>query len=70
MAKTIKDSTPKQDGFRFPGEWESQAQCWIGWPFRTDVWPGGAKPAQKAIVEVVKAIAPYEAVTVCVPREH
>lgn len=70
MARTIKNSTPKQDGFRFPGEWERQEKCWIGWPFRTDVWPGGAKPAQRAIVEVIKAIAPHEEVVVCVPREH
>lgn len=70
MACTIKGSTPKQDGFYFPGEWELQAKCWVGWPFRTDVWPGGAKPAQKAMVDVIAAIAPFEEVNVCVPREH
>lgn len=70
MATTITGSTPKEDGFYFPGEWELQSKCWIGWPFRTDVWPGGAKPAQKAMAEVIAAIAEFEEVNVCVPREH
>lgn len=70
MALTIKDSTPKKDGFRFPGEWEVQEKCWIGWPFRTDVWRAGAKPGQKQMVEIIKAIAEFEEVNVCVPREY
>lgn len=70
MAFTIKNSTPKQDGFYFPGEWELQSKCWVGWPFRPDVWRAGAKPGQKTMLEVIKAIAEFEEVNVCVPREH
>lgn len=70
MAITIKNSTPKKDGFYFPGEWEQQAKCWVGWPFRTDVWRAGAKPGQKQMLEVIKAIAEFEEVNVLVPREH
>lgn len=46
MARLL-DSTPKQDGFRLPGEFETKSGCWLGWPERTDVWRNGAKPAQK-----------------------
>ena len=70
MARTITDSTPKKDGFRFPGEWEKQKQVWVGWPFRTDVWRLGAKPAQKQMAEIIKTMGRYEKVNVCVPREH
>lgn len=64
MAKRIKGSTPKQDGFRMPGEFEEHEQCWMIWPERPDNWRLGAKPAQLAFVEVAKAISKFEPVTV------
>src|SRR5699024_1556036 len=63
---TTIQRTPKQDGFRMTGEYEPQAGTWMLWPMRTDTWRSGAKPAQKAYVEVAKAIAEFEAVTMCV----
>jgi agmatine deiminase len=63
MTTTI-NSTPKNDGFRMPGEFEPHAGTWILWPERTDNWRLGAKPAQKVFVEVAKAIAQFEPVTV------
>ena len=65
MAKRI-DSTPKKDGFRMPGEFEPQKQIWMLWPERPDNWRDGAKPAQEAYVNVAKAIAQFEPVTMCV----
>lgn len=65
MQKVI-NSTPQQDGFRMPGEFEAHAGCWIIWPERTDNWRLGAKPAQKAFVNVAVAINQFEPVTVCV----
>ena len=59
-------TTPKQDGFRMPGEFEPHEGCWIIWPERPDNWRLGAKPAQKVFVEVAKAISRFEPVTVCV----
>ena len=59
-------TTPKQDGFRMPGEFEPHDGCWIIWPERPDNWRLGAKPAQKVFVEVAKAISQFEPVTVCV----
>ena len=38
MARLL-DTTPKQDGFRLPGEFEAKSGCWLGWPERTDGGP-------------------------------
>jgi len=58
------NSTPLKDAFRMPGEFESHEGCWILWPERTDNWRNGAKPAQKAFIDVAKAISRFEKVTV------
>lgn len=69
MSKII-ESTPKKDGFRMPGEFEAHQGCWMLWPERTDNWRLGAKPAQKAFVEVAETIAKYERVTMCVSQRQ
>lgn len=66
MAKRIKNSTPKQDGFRMPAEFEPQKQIWMVWPERPDNWRWGAKPAQKTFANVATAISQFEPVTMCV----
>ena len=66
MAKRIENTTPKQDGYRMPGEFEEQEQVWMLWPERNDNWGYGAKPAQKVFANVAKAILEFEPVTVCV----
>jgi agmatine deiminase len=63
MTKKI-DSTPVQDGFRMPGEFEPHQETWLLWPERPDNWRDGAKPAQRVFTEVAKAIAESEPVTV------
>jgi agmatine deiminase len=65
MSFTLQ-STPLQDGFRMPGEFEPKAGCWLGWPERSDVWRNGGKNAQKVWVTICEAIAKSERVTVCV----
>nr|MCR5833541.1 hypothetical protein [Selenomonadaceae bacterium] len=42
-AKRITGSTPRQDGFRMPGEFEEQKQIWMVWPERPDNWRNGGK---------------------------
>lgn len=64
MPKTLR-STPQQDGFRAPGEFEKKAGCWLGWPERPDVWRNDAKNAQKVWIDICTAIAESEPVTVC-----
>jgi agmatine deiminase len=60
----LLDSTPSQDGFRMPGEFEPHAGSWLLWPERTDNWRNGARPAQQAFTAVARAIAQFEPVTV------
>ena len=61
---------PAVDGFRMPGEFEPHTGCWMAWPHRPDNWRDNALPAQHAFVEVAKAIAQFEPVTMCVPTAH
>lgn len=64
MSKVLA-TTPRQDGFRMPAEWEPHVGCWMLWPERSDNWRSGAKPAQHAFAAVAAAIAQGEPVTVC-----
>lgn len=57
-------STPAQDGFHMPGEFEPHAGCWMLWPERPDNWREAAVPAQQAYAAVAAAIARFEPVTV------
>ena len=56
--------TPKQDGFRIPGEFETRRRDFLIWPERTDTWRDGGKPAQRVLVEVVAQLLRFEPVTV------
>jgi len=69
MSRTLS-STPREDGFRAPGEFEPKAGCWLIWPERPDTWRLGAKPAQKLFARVASAIAQSEPVTVIASRRQ
>jgi agmatine deiminase len=56
-------TNPRADGFRMPGEFEAHTRTWMLWPERPDNWRDSARPAQQAFVEVVRAIARFEPVT-------
>ncbi len=62
----VINSTPKQDGFRMPGEFEPQDQVYMLWPYRGDNWHSGAKKAQWNFCEVAHAINKFTPVTMCV----
>ena len=66
MSKRILDTTPAQDGFRMPGEYEPQEKVWMIWPERPDNWRNGAKPAQTAFANVAKAISKFTPMNVLV----
>lgn len=61
---TTLSSTPRDDGFRMPGEFEPHEGCWMLWPERGDTWRLGAKPAQACFVKVAEAICAFEPVTI------
>lgn len=64
------DSTPRQDGFHMPGEFEPHTGTWMLWPQRPDNWRLGGKPAQKAYAAVASAIAQFEPVTMGVNADQ
>jgi agmatine deiminase len=66
----LLETTPRQDGFRMPAEFEPHAGTWLLWPERTDNWRNGAKPAQQAFAGVAGAIAGFEPVTVGVNQRQ
>ncbi len=61
----ILKSTPKNDHFHMPAEFESHYGCIMIWPERSDSWQYGGYAARKAFVEIASAIAQSESVTVC-----
>ena len=69
MSATLT-STPAADGYRMPAEWDNHAGCFLIWPERTDNWRDGAKPAQRAWVTLIEAIAAAEPVTVLVSAKQ
>lgn len=69
MSVTLK-STPAEDGFRMPGEFEPHSGCWMAWPERPDNWRLSARPAQQTYAAVAKAIAASEPVTMAVAGDQ
>lgn len=63
--RIIKDSTPRQDGFRMPAEYEPHEGCIMIFPERSDSWQYGGYAARKAFVQIAEAIARSEKLTVC-----
>ena len=64
MMKMLTSSTPKQDVFRMPAEFEEHEGCIIVWPQRPGSWSFGADAACAAFTAVIKAIAASEQVYV------
>jgi agmatine deiminase len=62
----FRDSTPKQDGFYMPAEWEMHKGTWMMWPYRRDNWRNESGPGQRVFAELANTIAKYETVTMCV----
>ncbi len=69
MTRTI-ESTPRADGFFMPGEFAPHTGTWMLWPQRPDNWRLGAKPAQRAWVEVARAIVQFEPLTMGVNHDQ
>jgi agmatine deiminase len=60
------ETTPVDDGYRMPGEFEPHAGCWMAWPERRDNWRDAGKPAQEAVAAAAEAITASEPVTMVV----
>jgi agmatine deiminase len=58
--------TPRSLGYRWPAEWEPHAATWLVWPRRRDDWPGRFDAIPFAFAEIVRHLAPHEAVRIVV----
>ncbi|WP_261883321.1 agmatine deiminase [Vibrio pelagius] len=57
-------TTPRQDGFYFPAEFQPVSEVWLAWPERKDNWREQAQPAQRTFARIANAIS--EVTKVCV----
>lgn len=62
-------STPRDDGCRWPAEWEPHRATWLVWPHNADTWPGRLAGAEAAFVEMVRALHGVETVAIAVGDE-
>ncbi|MBJ6903704.1 agmatine deiminase family protein, partial [Vibrio cholerae] len=45
-------TTPAQDGFYFPAEFQPVSEVWLAWPERKDNWRDDALPAQETFARI------------------
>lgn len=53
-------------GYRMPAEWEPHAATWLAWPHNPNTWPGKFAPVPDIYIAMVRALAAYEQVNICV----
>ena len=58
--------TERLDGFRMPGEWESQKSVWIAWPYNQNDWPGLYKFIPEVILEIIYKISKHQKVNLVI----
>lgn len=63
-------TTPAQDGFYFPAEFQPVSEVWLAWPERRDNWREGALPAQRTFASVANTIAEVTKVCVAVSSQQ
>jgi agmatine deiminase len=61
--------TPAALGYRLLAEWEPHEATWIGWPHNKADWPGKFAPVPWVYAEIVRRIAPGEAVRILGRRD-
>lgn len=55
-------STPAEQGYRMPAEWELHQATWLSWPHNRETWPGKFEPVEPIMVQAVRALAGSETV--------
>lgn len=62
-------TTVRDEGFRWPAEWERHAATWLSWPHNPDTWPGCLAGAEDAFVAMARALHGREALRINVQSE-
>jgi agmatine deiminase len=65
MAKP-DEQTPAALGFSMPAEWEPHAATWLAWPHHPTDWPDKLDTIRWVYTEIVRKIAPGEAIRMLV----
>ncbi len=61
-------TTPAEDGFSMPAEWEPHAGCLMAWPTRRELWQDQIEAARRDYAAVARAISDFEPlIMVCNP---
>ncbi len=60
------NSTPAEQGYRMPAEWEPHEGTWIAWPHHRDDWPGKFAPIPWVYTEIVRLLSRVETVHILV----
>jgi agmatine deiminase len=58
--------TPAALGFAMPADWAPHEATWLGWPHNRQEWKGKTAPVRWVFAEMVRKIAPGEAVHIIV----
>lgn len=66
----IFNTTPREDGFRMPGEFEPHQGCIMIWPVRPGSWIYGGKAAKKVFAKIASIISESEHVYMLTDHEH
>jgi agmatine deiminase len=62
-------STPAQQGWRWPAEWETHAATWLAWPHNPETWPGRLERAVGDFAAFVRELHFRETVRLLVTDE-
>jgi agmatine deiminase len=67
----MRESTPRQLGFRMPAEWEPHEATWLAWPWNHEDWPGKFQPIPWLYAEIIRLLGAHERVHLLVrdPKE-
>src|SRR5207245_4145026 len=54
---SMNQSTPKNQGYRMPAEWEPQEAVWLAWPHNELTWPGAMlSDVERSYIEIIQAL--------------
>ena len=56
----IDRQTPKEEGYRWPAEWEPHVGTLLSWPHNRESWPGKFEPVPGVYKKLVTALAEVE----------
>jgi len=61
--------TPREQGFRWPAEWEPQRATWLAWPHQESDWPGKFAGIEWVFCEMIRCLAAAQRVGLLVQSE-